>query len=194
MAITYGLRCPCCDSESITSADTEYRAENFGPVLLNVTTCQQCGHKHSDVLMLTRREPIAIAARINSIEDLKMRVIKSGTATVTIPEFGASITPGPFSDGYISNVEGVLQRIEDALTFMLSSARGNKLKKGERILKRMKLAREVKPHFTLIMKDPFGNSGLISTDPKKLRKHRLTRRELASIKFGQYVLERKTIC
>jgi zinc finger protein len=143
--------------------------------------------------MLTKREPIAIAARINSIEDLKMRVIKSGTATVTIPEFGASIVPGPFSDGYISNVEGVLQRIEDALTFMLSSASGNKLKKGERILKRIKLAREVKPHFTLIIKDPFGNSGLISTDPKKLRKHRLTSRELASIKFGQYVLERKTI-
>jgi zinc finger protein len=192
MGINYNLRCPCCDAESMMTADREYHVENFGSVLLNVTTCQKCGHKHSDVLMLTKGEPIAIKTQINSVEDLKMRVIKSGTATVIIPEFGAAITPGPYSDGYISNVEGILQRVEDALTFMLSSAKGDRLKKGKRILKKIRLAREMKPHFTLIIKDPFGNSALVSTNPKKPRKRRLTTRELSSIKFGQYVLEQKT--
>lgn len=142
--------------------------------------------------MFTKREPIAIKARINSIEDLNMRVIKSGTATVMIPEFGATITPGPYSDGYISNVEGILQRVEDALTFMLSSTRGNALEKGERMLRKIRLAKEIKPHFTLVIKDPFGNSALVSTNPKKLKKRKLTTRELSSIKFGQCALEQKS--
>jgi zinc finger protein len=175
----------------MTTANTEYQIEHFGTVLLNVTTCQKCGHKHSDVLMVSKREPIAIRAPINSIDDLNMRVIKSGTATVMIPEFGATITPGPYSDGYISNVEGILQRVEDALTFMLSSAKGNTLKKGERMLKKIRLAKETNPHFTLVIKDPFGNSAIVSTNPKKLRKRKLTTRELSSIKFGQYALEQK---
>lgn len=191
MGINYNLRCPSCDAASMTTANTEYQIEHFGTVLLNVTTCQKCGHKHSDVLMVTKREPIAIRAPINSIDDLNMRVIKSGTATVMIPEFGATITPGPYSDGYISNVEGILQRVEDALTFMLSSAKGNTLKKGERMLKKIRLAKETNPHFTLVIKDPFGNSAIVSTNPKKLRKRKLTTRELSSIKFGQYALEQK---
>jgi zinc finger protein len=191
MGINYNLRCPSCDAASMTTANTEYQIEHFGSVLLNVTTCRKCGHKHSDVLMLTKREPIATRAPINSIEDLNMRVIKSGTATVMIPEFGATITPGPYSDGYISNVEGILQRVEDALTFMLSSAKGNTLKKGERMLKKIRLAKETNPHFTLVIKDPFGNSAIVSTNPKKLRKRKLTTRELSSIKFGQYALEQK---
>ena len=176
----------------MTTTSTEYQVEHFGSVLLNVTTCPKCGHRHSDVMMLTKKEPVAIRARINSIEDLNIRVIKSSTATVVIPEFGATITPGPYSDGYISNVEGILQRVEDALTFMLSSSKGSTLKKGERMLRKIRLAKEIKPHFTLVIKDPFGNSVLVSRNPKKLRKRKLTTRELSSIKFGQYALEQKT--
>lgn len=175
----------------MTTSHTEYEVEHFGSVLLNVSTCQKCGYKHSDIITLTNREPIAVTARINSIEDLNIRVIKSGTATVMIPEFGATITPGPYSEGYISNVEGILQRVEDALTFMLGSAKGNQLKKGERILNKIRLARETKPNFTFVIKDPFGNSALVSPNPKRLRKRRLPKRELLSIKFGQYALAHK---
>jgi len=42
-----------------------------------------------------------------------MMVIKSGTTTIRIPEFGAKITPGPYSEGFITNVEGVLSKVED---------------------------------------------------------------------------------
>jgi len=176
----------------MTTSYTEYQVEHFGSVLLNVSSCQRCGYKHSDIMTLTNREPIAVTARINSVEDLNMHVIKSGTATIMIPEFGATITPGPYSEGYISNVEGVLQRLEDALIFMLSSAKGKQLKKGERMLKKIRHAREVKPRFTLVIKDPFGNSTLVAKDPRKLRRRRLTRRELMSAKFGEYALEQKS--
>jgi len=170
------------------NSQTEYNVESFGSVLLNVSICGRCGYKHTDVINLTSREPVSIAARITSPDDLTLRVIKSGTATVSIPEFGATITPGPYSDGYISNVEGILQRIEDALTFMLSSARGRRLKKGERMLNQIRSAKE-KPRFTLVIKDPLGNSAIVADKPKKVRRRRLTKRELRNIKFGQYAIQ-----
>ena len=193
MDATYAQRCPSCDNNSMLTSQTEYEVEHFGAVLLSVAACQRCGYRHSDVIALTNREAIALTAKISSLDDLNMRVIKSGTATISIPEFGATITPGPYSEGYISNVEGLLAKIEDALTFMLSTAKGRRLKKGERMLKKMQIARDSKPRFTLIIKDPLGNSAIVSPNPRKIRKRRLTKRELQTIKFGQYaVLENVT--
>ena len=193
MDTKYILRCPSCDIESMITNQTEYNVEHFGSVVLNVATCQRCGYKHTDVLTLAARQPIALTTRINTPEDLRIRVIKSGTATVSIPEFGATITPGPYSEGYISNVEGILERIEDALTFMLSSAKGKSLERGEKMLKQIRLAKEGNPQLTLVIKDPLGNSAIVSSDPTKVRKRKLTKRELLRVKFGQYALLQKTI-
>jgi zinc finger protein len=139
-------------------------------------------------MALTNRQPVALTVKISSLEDLNLRVIKSGTATVIIPEFKATITPGPYSEGYISNVEGLLSKIEDALTFMLSTAKGKRLKKGEAMLRNMQRARESCPRFTLVIKDPLGNSAVVSSSPEKVKERDLTRRELGKLKFGQYAL------
>jgi zinc finger protein len=141
---------------------------------------------------LTAKEPVALSVKIGSIEDLNIRVIKSGTATVCIPEFGATITPGPYSEGYISNVEGVLGKIEHALTFMLSSAKGKKLLRGERMLKKIGTAREHRPNFTFVLKDPFGNSALVSSKTGKVKKRTLTKNELLKIRFGEHALIQRT--
>jgi len=179
-------QCPACDGQSMVTSQTEYEVEHFGAVLLSVSRCGQCGYRHDDVVTLTNREPIELRAKINSIEDLNLRVIKSGTATVSIPEFGATITPGQYSEGYISNVEGILGKIEDALTFMLNTAKGQRLKKGKAMLGEIRAARDSKPRFTLVIKDPLGNSAIVSSNPKKVRKRNLTRRQLQKSKFGEF--------
>jgi zinc finger protein len=172
------------------SSQTEYEVEHFGSVLMSVLTCQKCGYKHTDVITLTEQEPVALTVKIRSIDDLKMRVIKSGTATVKIPEFKATITPGPYSEGYISNVEGILGRVEDALTFMLSTVDGKRVAKGEKMLKQIRYAKNTRPHFSLVIKDPFGNSAIVSKDARKVKKRRLTKQELLSVKYGQFAQER----
>jgi len=168
------------------TSQTEYEVENFGAVLLSAATCRRCGYRHTDVITLTNHQPTALTAQIISLEDLNMRVIKSGTATVSIPEFKATIIPGPYSEGYISNVEGLLSKIEDALTFMLTTAKGKRLKKGQMLLSKMRMARDSKPRFTLTIKDPFGNSAIISPNPRKVQKRKLSKRELQTVKYGQY--------
>jgi zinc finger protein len=170
------------------TTQNEYEVEHFGAILISLAGCRKCGYKHTDVITLTEREPIALTARVNSLADLNMRVIKSGTATVTIPEFGAKIAPGPYSDGYITNVEGLLTKIEDALAFMLSTAKGKRLRKGERMLKQMRCARDSIPHFTLMIRDPFGNSAIVSPKPGKVKKRKLTKRELLTVKYGQHAI------
>ncbi len=184
----YSLRCASCDAESMLTSQTEYEVENFGSVLMSVVTCQRCGYKHTDVITLTEQEPIALTAKISSIDDLKMRVIKSGTATVKIPEFKATITPGPYSEGYISNVEGILDRVQDALTFMLTTADGKRLARGEKMLKQIEHAKNTRPNFTLVIKDPYGNSAIVSPNAQKVRTRRLTKRELLRVKYGQFAL------
>jgi zinc finger protein len=185
------LRYPCCDSCSMALRQTEYEVEHFGCVVPSVATCQNCGHKHTDITTLTAQEPMVLTAKINSLDDLNIHVVKSGTAPVNIPEFGAAITPGPCGEGYISNVEAVLGKIEDALTFMLSCARGRSLQKGLRILKKIHTAREQKPNFTFAMKDPFGNSALVSSKAGKVRKRGLTRIELLKVRFSEHALIQK---
>lgn len=186
MDATLAHQCPACDNQSMLTSQTQYEVEHFGVVLLSVSKCGRCGYRHDDVITLTNREPIELRAEIKSLEDLNMRVIKSGTATVSIPEFRATITPGQYSEGYISNVEGVLGKIEDALTFMLSTAKGQRLRKGKALLKKMRAARDSKPSFTLVIKDPLGNSAIVSSNHEKIKKRNLTRRELRNIKFGEY--------
>ena len=181
-----GIRCPSCDSENMITSQTEYDVEHFGAVLFNITKCPKCGYRYTDLLSLEKREPTLIRAKINSLADLDIKVIKSGTATVNIPEFGATITPGPNSEGFITNVEGVLAKVEDALTFMLSSADAEHIKIGEWILKQIRNARNSGSHFTIIIEDPLGNSSLVAPDPSKIEKRRLTKEELREIRFGQY--------
>ena len=61
------------------------------------------------------------------------------------------------------------------------------------MLKKIRLARETKPHFTLMIKDAFGNSALVSPDLNRIKKRKLTRRELLAVKFGRYALTQKAL-
>jgi zinc finger protein len=173
-------------------SQTEYEVEEFGPVLLEVTTCKNCAYKHTDITTTRKREPIVLIAKIDSLDDLNIRVIKSGTATINIPEFDATITPGPYSEGYISNVQGVLAKIEDVLTFMLGSASAGTIQKGMKILKKMRAATDQKPNFTFVIKDPLGNSALVSPKVGKVKIRTLTQGELIKLRFGEYALAQQT--
>jgi C4-type Zn-finger protein len=57
------------------------------------------------------------------------------------------------------------------------------------LLRKVQQAREGKLKFTLVLKDPFGNSTIISG---KAKKRRMGARELKGLKFGeQAIVQRK---
>jgi len=177
--------CPSCNGVGLQISEVEYEVENFGPVLMSVTSCGSCGFKHSDLFSLSTHEPTATSVKVTSGEDLKIRIVRGNTATILAPELGVSIQPGLNSEGFISNVEGVLARIEDVLRFLARSLEGRKKQRADLVLRKIERAREGRLRFTLVLKDPFGNSTIIT---EKARKRRMSARELNRLKFGEQAI------
>lgn len=144
-------------------------------------SCDGCGFRHADVVSLSERPPMRYEFRIESENDLMVRVVKSSTGTVKLPELGVMVEPGPASQGYVSNVEGVLKRIEEAMKAAIEGASGVRRKRGERKLKSLEEILSGKRKARLVLMDPLGHSAIIH---ERAKKRKLTKGELASLKAG----------
>ena len=129
--------------------------------------------------------PTSQESRRGSVEDLKIHVVKGNIATVIVPELGVSIHPDLNNEEFISNVEGVLTKVGDVLRFLSRSLERGKRKERADLLLKVQRAREGKLRFTLVLKDPFGNSTIIS---EKAKKRRIGKRELKGLKFGEQTI------
>ena len=163
--------------------ERKYDVEHFGPVLLTTIICANCGSKHSDVICLNAQEQTSISASIEGREDLKIPVVRSSNATIQIPELGVLITPGLMAEGFISNVEGVLERVEQATRMLARDP--EKKDRAERFLQRIKEARDGCIKFTLVIKDPLGNSAIVAMDERKIKRRKMTRREMEKVRAYQ---------
>ena len=163
--------CPVCGGEK--TLEITNRTDNipyFGDMLETAVSCKNCGYQSSDSISLEHNEPMRFKLKIDSTK-LSSRVAKSQTATISIPDLGLKVEPGPKSQGYVSNVEGILNRFESAVL------RAIKLE-GEEIdpdiqdkaldiidyLTRIKMG---EMSALLILEDPFGNSVIDDEDAVK---------------------------
>jgi zinc finger protein len=161
----------------------------FGEVMETLLTCSNCNLKHADVMCLGERKPMRYELKITSESDLMVRVVKSSTGTMKVPELGVIIEPGPASEGYVSNVEGVLDRVEQVVKLALKKASAARRRRGETVIKKIKAIRGGKLKARLIVMDPFGHSAIVA---KHVKKRKLKGRELESLKAGpSSVLKRR---
>jgi zinc finger protein ZPR1 len=143
--------------------------------------CQKCGYRHSDTICVDQKEPVKYTIMLNK-DKLNVRVVKSQSATLSIPELGLKVEPGPLSQGYVSNVEGVLERFEKAVKIALSWTEDDESQKRAleilNAIERVKIgAKEV----TLILEDPFGHSIIVDEEAVKSR---LNEDEIKKLKTG----------
>jgi zinc finger protein ZPR1 len=158
-------RCPYCERE----IQYLYQTENipyFSEILLVTARCE-CGYRHADTMILGGAEPARWEFAVEKPEDLSVRVVRSASARVEIPELGVEIDPGPACEGFVSNVEGVLDRIGDVLGSVLTWAEGEERENALALRERIGLAREGSIPFTLIIEDPMGNSAIVSERVRK---------------------------
>ena len=153
--------CPCCN----TDIEYHYKTENipyFSDILIISAVCPSCGYKYVDTQLLKHGEPARYTVAIETEEDLAVRVVRSMSASIEIPELGVRIDPGPACQGFISNMEGVLDRIETVVTGALNW--GNEVEKENAAALLVDIARVKAGTFpvTLILEDPSGNSGIIA--------------------------------
>lgn len=153
----------------------------FGEVMETLLTCSNCGLRHADVMCLGERKPMRYEFKIASEADLMARVVKSSTGTIKVPELGVTIEPGPASEGYVSNVEGVLNRIEQAVKLAMKKAECAQRRRGESVMRKIDAIRGGRLKARLIIMDPFGHSAIVA---KRVKKRGLKGRELMSLKTG----------
>lgn len=154
----------------------------FGEMMETLVTCSNCGLRHVDVMCLGQRKPMRYEFKITSESDLMVRVVRSSTGTLKIPELGVIVEPGSASEGYVSNIEGVLDRIKQAIKLALRGARGTKRRRGETLLRKIEAIRAGKLKARVIIMDPFGNSVILA---ERVKKRELNKRELMRLKTGQ---------
>jgi len=174
-------RCPICGATG--TFHVKGRVDNipyFGEIMSTSLNCSACKFKHADVMCLGEREPTRQEFVISSEKDMMVRVVKSSTGAVEIPELGVKIEPGPASEGYVSNVEGVLDRIQSTLKLAIKKAEPKKREHGKNLLKKIQAIRKGKLKAKLIITDPFGNSTIVD---ERVKKRALGRRKLKSLKI-----------
>ncbi len=179
------IPCPNCGGELRTLVTT-YDVPFFGRVLITSISCE-CGFRHADSVVVDTKEPTRYTIKINK-HNLFTKVIRSTSGTIRIPEIGVSIEPGPASQAFITNLEGVLDRVEGIVrTAMRWNANDErKVKKCQWILERIRNTIEGDDELTLILEDPFGNSLIISDEAFR---EIMSKEEAENLKTGLTVIE-----
>lgn len=181
--------CPVCNAEITFDWETK-EIPHFGEAMVIAGVCESCGFRLSDVILLSQGEPVRYTITIEDAEDLNARVIRSTSGTIRLPELGINVEPGPASDAYISNVEGVLQKVKGIVAFATKSARDagveENTRRGECILERIEQAMNGIGPLTIILEDPLGNSAIVS---EKAISTRLTPEECEDLETGMIILD-----
>jgi len=155
-------RCPVCGSSSLVVRELEYEAPYLGRLFLCSAKCAKCGYSTRRTFTLEDRPPRRVEYLVEDEEDLKARVVRSESARVEIPELGAVIEPGPAAEAVITSVEGVLDRVREALESMVSWAETpEELEAGREALRRLEEALEGRRKVTLVIEDPRGLSAIV---------------------------------
>jgi zinc finger protein len=103
-----------------------------------------------------------------SVDDLNATVVRSSFASIEIPELGVRVEPKR-GEAFVSNVEGVLQRVEKVVEMLSRDEEGEKRAKAAAIVKKIAQIKAGEANMTLILDDPTGNSAIISD---KVKHHR----------------------
>ena len=152
--------CPFCSNEIEYLYQTE-EIPYFSDILLTTAICNSCGFRSVDVMVLGGGEPVRYEFHVSGEEELDARVVRSTTGLLEIPELGILVEPGPACEGFITNVEGVLQRFDEVMDRILTWAEGEERNNALALKEKIMEARKGKVPFTLIVQDVDGNSAII---------------------------------
>lgn len=164
-------KCPVCGESKLILNEEEYDVPHFGKCFLMSMTCEACHYHVSDVETEQNKGSIKITFEVKNEEDLKVRVIKSSEASVKIPQMHMSVEPGVGSNGFITNIEGLLNRFKKIIESERDNAEDPSVrKKAKNLLKKLWKVELGETPLKIIIEDPSGNSAIVSekTETKKL--------------------------
>lgn len=155
--------CPLCHE----TLAIHWQGDNipyFGEVMYITTLCCNCGFRFADTMILGQKEPMRYEMTVEDVQDLNARVIRSTSGTIRLPELGIDVEPGLVSDSYVTNIEGVLDRIKNVVMTATRWASEDEAKynHGLELQKTLEDVMDGKQKLKIVIEDPLGNSAIIS--------------------------------
>jgi len=138
----------------------------FGEHTQVTLTCPGCGWRQTDFIPAEARDGSCQTYHIDSIEDLQVRIIRGSACTVRLIELDLEVRPGSQSTGYVSNIEGVLNRFQEVIDMVgrQAAAEGNDEAIAEltTLTEAMLEVRQGQRGVTLEFLDPHGHSMILT--------------------------------
>lgn len=157
----------------------------FGEVM-HITSVCECGFRYADTLIMAQRKPVRYELKIRNQDDLDARVVRSTSGTIRIPELGVDIEPGPASESFVSNIEGVLDRVEEILRNVMLWDEKEKTERAKELISTIEKIKAGEYEITVVIEDPMGNSAIIA---KNATSRELTDEEAVNLKTGMIVFK-----
>ncbi|MFH1133344.1 MAG: ZPR1 zinc finger domain-containing protein [Nanoarchaeota archaeon] len=156
-------RCPFCKADTMVLTEVERDIPYFGRTYLFSMSCDTCKYHKADLEAIEKKEPSRYTVEVTTEEDMKIRIVRSSEATIKIPHV-ITITPGPAANGYVTNVEGILNRVKHQIEVARDSEDDDDeaKKKAKSLLKKLNRVVWGQEKLKLIIEDPTGNSAIIS--------------------------------
>ena len=160
-------QCPVCNEKALTLREEEKDIPYFGKVFIFSMKCEKCGFSKADVECAETKDPTSYTIEVNSEKDMQIRVVKSSEATVKIPQMRMSMTPGPISEGFVTNIEGILDRFKAIIEQERDESEDPEVKKhAKNLLKKIWKIKLGDIPLKIVIEDPTGNSAIISDKAK----------------------------
>ena len=178
--------CPQCSvEESLTMLTISSEIPYFGEHTQITVLCDKCGWKHTDFIPSDGEKPGFSSLVIDSEKKNAARVVRSSSCTIRIPELDLEVSPGGSSSGYVTNIEGVMKRFENAIeTIIRGSDEDQDSEFARQILERLRMVKEGGENVRLELLDPRGRSQIIHHDAES---RELNNEELERLETGPEV-------
>lgn len=154
--------CPLCSKKTLILREIETDIPNFGKAFIYSMECSNCKFYNSDLELEKQKYGVRYSLDVDNERDLNIKVAKSSKAKIKIGRI-MTITPGPASQGFITNIEGLLKRAKHSLeqSYEVEDDKSKK-KKLKNMLKKLNNVMLGRDKITIVIEDPDGNSAIIS--------------------------------
>ena len=158
--------CPQCGgTEHLTMLAMNDEIPYFGEHTQITVLCGSCGWKHTDFIPSDGEKPGFSSLLVNDSEKTMARVVRSSSCTIRIPELDLEVSPGGSSSGYVTNIEGVIRRFENAIeTVIRGDEDGGVTETALQILESLERVKDGSGKVTVELLDPKGRSQIIHPD------------------------------
>ncbi|WP_448579664.1 ZPR1 zinc finger domain-containing protein [Thermosphaera sp.] len=160
-------KCPVCGQKAMVE-DYIHNIPYYGDISISVLTCNKCGFRKRDVSVLSVSDPRKIIYKVEKPGDERALLIRAGGSKVLIPEFNIEISPGPFSQGFITTIEGLIMDLIEKTTFLCEAKEG-KDGECERMLDLLNKAKDGLIQYTVVIEDYPGRSDIVSSKTRYVK-------------------------